>query len=119
MRRVVVLTGDHPQTADRLKTLLPGVDEIRAGLMPEEKAQVVRELQQAGHRVAVVGDGGKRPRLPLSARMWGLCMSGGTGLARESAGIVLLRDTLDGLVEVRRIAARAGAGCLTAASRPG
>lgn len=107
VRRVVVLTGDHPQTADRLKTLLPGVDEIRAGLMPEEKAQVVRELQQAGHRVAVVGDGVNDAPAFICADV-GLCMSGGTGLARESAGIVLLRDTLDGLVEVRRIAARAG-----------
>ncbi|MGE4292151.1 MAG: heavy metal translocating P-type ATPase [Desulfovibrio sp.] len=107
VRRIVVLTGDHPQTADRLKTLLPGVDEVRAGLMPEGKAQVVRELQQAGHRVAVVGDGVNDAPAFVCADV-GLCMSGGAGLARESAGIVLMRDTLDGLVEVRRIAARAG-----------
>jgi Cu2+-exporting ATPase len=107
VRRIVVLTGDHPQTAERLKTLMPGVDEIRAGLMPEDKAQVVRELQQAGYRVAVVGDGVNDAPAFVCADV-GLCMSGGAGLARESAGIVLMRDTLDGLVEVRRIAAHAG-----------
>jgi Cu2+-exporting ATPase len=105
-RRIVVLTGDHPQTAARLKERLAGVDEVRAGLMPEDKASVVRELRQAGHHVAVVGDGVNDAPAFVCADV-GLCMSGGAGLARESSGIVLLRDNLEGLVDVRRIARRA------------
>jgi len=107
VRKIVVLTGDHPETAVHLKAYLSGVDEVRAGLMPEDKAVVVRELQQAGYKVAVVGDGVNDAPAFVASDV-GVCMSKGTGLARESAQIVLMRDSLEGLVVARRIAERAG-----------
>lgn len=107
VKRVVVLTGDHPETAAHLLGQLQGVDEVRAGLMPEDKAGVVHDLKRDGSRVAVVGDGINDAPAFVAADV-GVCMSTGTGLARESAQIVLMRDGLEGLVQVRRIAQRAG-----------
>lgn len=107
VKRVVVLTGDHQETASQLAERVPDVDEIRAGLMPEDKAEAVRELQRAGAKVAVIGDGINDAPAFVAADV-GICMSRATGLARESAQIVLMHDRLDGLSHLRRIAERSG-----------
>ena len=56
VRRIVMLTGDHPDTAAAVAAEL-GIDDWRAEVMPDDKLEVVRALQRAGHIVAMVGDG--------------------------------------------------------------
>ncbi|WP_344869331.1 HAD-IC family P-type ATPase, partial [Amycolatopsis ultiminotia] len=56
VRRIVLLTGDHPETAQAVAAEL-GIAEFRAQVLPEDKQDVVRALQSEGHTVAVVGDG--------------------------------------------------------------
>lgn len=116
VQRVVLLTGDHEAAARAIFCSQIGAaapDEIQAGLSPEDKAQVVRQLRLAGARVAVVGDGINDAPALLAASV-GVCVAGDAlpgggvaGLTRDSACIVLLRPGLWGLVAVRDIAARA------------
>ncbi|SNS28311.1 Cu2+-exporting ATPase [Humidesulfovibrio mexicanus] len=102
--RIVVLTGDHRETA---LAVLKGfdVDEIRWELKPEDKADIVRELQSQGRKLAFAGDGVNDAPALLTADV-GVCMPGGADLARESAQVVLLEDNLLALVTARDIAAR-------------
>ncbi len=106
IKKMVMLTGDHEGTIQTFMQSLPRLDNIRAGLTPEQKAKVVGELQQEGYRVAVVGDG-VNDAPAFTAAQVGICMSRSTGLARESAQIVLDNDSLEGLVTARSMAKRA------------
>ncbi|SKA71336.1 Cu2+-exporting ATPase [Paucidesulfovibrio gracilis DSM 16080] len=105
VRKMVMLTGDHAATTRRLRERLPALDEVRAELTPDQKAAAVRSLQDQGWRVAVVGDG-VNDAPAFTAADVGVCMSRSTGLARESAHIVLDRDSLNGLVTARLYAQR-------------
>jgi Cu2+-exporting ATPase len=105
-RKIVILSGDHKQSVQALEKELPGVDEFQAQLLPEHKTQVIRDLQAQGYRVAVIGDGINDAPAFVAADV-GICMSTATGLARESAGVVLMRDNLKGLVILRKIGQRA------------
>ena len=103
--RIVMLTGDHPTTAAAVAAEL-GIDEWRAEALPEDKLASVRELQDAGHVVAVVGDG-INDAPALAAADIGIAMGlGGTDVAVEAADIALAGDDLRRLVDVRELGAR-------------
>jgi Cu2+-exporting ATPase len=106
VKRIVLLTGDHARTAEAFAARFPHVDEIRADLTPEQKAAEITALREAGYTVAMVGDGINDAPAFTAANV-GVCMSRSTGLARDSAQIVLSEDSLDGLAAVHLMARRA------------
>ncbi|CAL9361681.1 heavy metal translocating P-type ATPase [Streptomyces sp. enrichment culture] len=89
----VLLTGDNPRAAARLAAEA-GVEDVRAGLLPEEKVGAVRELETAGRKVMVVGDG-VNDAPALAAAHTGVAMGrAGSDLALETADAVIVRDEL-------------------------
>ncbi len=106
--RLVMLTGDHPHSAQAIADQLPELDQVHAGLRPEDKARLVRELRDQGLRTAFVGDGVNDSPALLEAEV-GICMPMAADLAREAAQVVLLRDDLQGLVFALSIARRTDA----------
>ncbi|MGN6097215.1 MAG: heavy metal translocating P-type ATPase [Bosea sp. (in: a-proteobacteria)] len=100
---VVMLTGDNAATAEAVAKAVGGLDEVHAGLKPEDKARVIRELQSAGHAVAMAGDG-INDAPALAAADVGLAMGTGTDVAIESAGITLTKGDLAAIVRARHLA---------------
>jgi manganese/zinc-transporting P-type ATPase C len=100
VRRIVMLTGDHPGTAAAIAAEL-GLTEWRAQVLPEDKQAVVRALKADGHTVAVVGDGtNDAPALALADI--GIAMGiSGTDVAVETADVALAGDDLRKLLELR------------------
>ncbi len=98
--RVVMLTGDARSTADAVALRL-NIDEVQAGLLPHQKAGAIRALQAQG-KVAMAGDG-INDAPALAAADVGIAMGSGTDVAMESAGIVLLRGDLRGIVRARNL----------------
>ncbi|AGC49137.1 copper-translocating P-type ATPase [Myxococcus stipitatus DSM 14675] len=92
---VVMLTGDHEGPASRVARKL-GIDRVFAGVLPEGKAHVVRTLQAEGRKVAMVGDGINDAPALAQADL-GVAMGTGTDVARDAAGVALLRSDLRGL----------------------
>ncbi|MFI7006022.1 heavy metal translocating P-type ATPase [Streptomyces sp. NPDC050145] len=89
----VLLTGDNPRAAGQLATGL-GITDVRAGLLPEDKVAAVRELERAGRRVLVVGDG-VNDAPALAAAHTGVAMGrAGSDLALDAADAVVVRDEL-------------------------
>ena len=106
IRRIVMLTGDHPDIARVVADEL-GIDEWRAEVMPEDKLEVVRELQNEGYVVGMVGDG-INDAPALAAADIGIAMGlAGTDVAVETADVALANDDLHGLLDVRDLGARA------------
>jgi Cu+-exporting ATPase len=100
----VMLTGDNERTA-RAVARQVGIAEYRAEVLPEDKARVVRELQEDGFRVAMVGDGiNDAPALMQSDL--GVAIGAGTDVAVDAADIVITGDSLGTLVEARELAGR-------------
>ncbi len=94
--KVVMLTGDHPTTANAVgKTL--GIDDVRAQLAPEDKHRIIEELRRSGAVVAMAGDG-INDAPALAAADVGIAMGTGTDVAIESAGITLVKGDLRGIV---------------------
>ena len=100
--RLIMATGDNERTAKAIGARL-GIDEIRADVLPEDKARIVRELQEAGRRVAMAGDGVNDAPALAQADV-GIAMGTGADVAIESAGITLVKGNLDGIVRARRLA---------------
>ncbi|NOS77542.1 MAG: heavy metal translocating P-type ATPase [Nitrospira sp.] len=99
--RLVMVTGDHQRTADAVATQL-GIDEVRAGVLPEQKGHIVRELKTGGRIVAMAGDGvNDAPALAIADV--GIAMGTGADVAMESAGMTLLKGDLQALVRARRL----------------
>src|SRR3546814_18059849 len=95
-------TGDDERTARAVGGRL-GIDEIRADVLPEEKARIVKELQAAGARVAMAGDGVNHAPALAQADV-GIAKGTGADVAIESAGVTLVKGDLNGMrSEVRRV----------------
>ena len=99
--RVVMMTGDSRRTAEAVGRKL-GIDEIRAEVLPEQKASAVKELQASGRRVAMAGDG-INDAPALAQAMVGIAMGTGADVAMESAAVTLLKGDLKGILRARRL----------------
>jgi len=97
----VLLTGDNERAAAHIADQV-GIDRVHAGVRPEAKATIVRELQQDGTRVAMVGDGINDAPALMQADV-GIAAGGGTDIAVESADIVLLRGEVGAVLQARDI----------------
>ena len=104
VRKIVMLTGDNPRTAAAVAREV-GVDDVRAGLRPEDKSRVITELGDGAH-VAMVGDG-VNDAPALAAASVGVAMgTAGSDVALETADVALMADDLSKLVEALRIGRR-------------
>jgi P-type Cu+ transporter len=98
---IVMLTGDRSQAAERVAKEL-GIAEFQAGVLPEQKAEVVRKLRSSGHIVAMAGDGINDAPV-LAAADVGIAMGTGADAAIESAAITLVKGDLRGIVRARKL----------------
>jgi Cu+-exporting ATPase len=99
--RIVMLTGDNEVTARAVAKRL-GIDEVVAGVLPDQKAEHIRRLQAEGHFVAMAGDG-VNDAPALAAAQVGIAMGTGSDVALESAGVTLVQGDLRALVRARRL----------------
>lgn len=100
--RLIMLTGDNEKTA-RAIAQEAGLDEVIAGVLPDGKAEAIRRLQQAGHKVAMIGDGINDAPALAQADV-GIAMGGGSDVAIETAAITLMRHDLHSVVDALAIA---------------
>ncbi len=99
--RIVMLTGDSETTARAVAQKL-GLDEVVAGVLPEQKAETVRAFQDAGRIVGMAGDGINDAPALAQAHV-GIAMGTGTDVAMESAGVTLVKGDLLGILRARRL----------------
>jgi Cu+-exporting ATPase len=102
--RLVMVTGDSAATAQAVARTL-GITEVRASVLPGEKADVVKRFQQEGRVVAVAGDGINDAPALAQAEV-GIAMGAGTDIAKETAGVTLVRGDLRGIAAARRLSHR-------------
>jgi Cu+-exporting ATPase len=93
--QIYMLTGDSPATAQAVAKSL-GLDRVIAGVLPDKKAQVIRQLQSQGHIVAMAGDGINDAPALAQANV-GIAMGTGTDIAIESASVTLVKGDLRGI----------------------
>lgn len=98
---VVMLSGDSRITAEAVGTAL-GIDRVEAEVLPQQKADVIKQLQEEGHIVAMAGDGINDAPALAQAHV-GIAMGSGTDVAMESAGVTLVQGDLRGIVRSRRL----------------
>jgi Cu+-exporting ATPase len=96
-----MLTGDSETTAKAVAGKL-GLDKVMAGVLPEQKADKVKALQQEGRQVAMAGDGVNDAPALAQAQV-GIAMGTGTDVAMESAGVTLVKGDLNGIVRARQL----------------
>jgi Cu+-exporting ATPase len=99
--RLVMMTGDNRTTAEAVARRL-GIEDVRAEVLPQDKAAVVEALRAEGRRVGMAGDG-VNDAPALAAADVGVAMGAGADVAIESAGVTLLKGDLQGLVKARRL----------------
>ena len=100
--RIIMATGDNERTARAIAASL-GIDEVRAGVLPEDKKALIDQLRREGHKIAMAGDG-VNDAPALAAADVGIAMGTGADVAMESAGITLLGGDLMGIVRARKLA---------------
>ena len=99
--RIVMLTGDSRTTANAVAGKL-AIDEVHAEVLPEQKAELVKQLQADGRFVAMAGDGINDAPALAQAQV-GVAMGAGTDVAIESAGVTLVKGDLRGIARARRL----------------
>jgi Cu+-exporting ATPase len=99
--RIVVVTGDRRATAMKVAREL-GIEEVEAEIQPQQKSEIVKRLRNQGRIVAMAGDG-INDAPALAAADVGIAMGTGTDVAIESAGIILVKGDLRGIVRARRL----------------
>ena len=99
--RLVMMTGDNRTTAEAVARQL-GIDDVRAEVLPQDKADVVEQLRAEGRIVAMAGDG-VNDAPALAAADVGVAMGAGSDVAIESAGVTLLSGDLQGIVRARHL----------------
>ena len=99
--RLVMLTGDSRTTAEAVARRL-GIEPVFAEVLPDQKVEVVRKLQDEGRFVAMAGDGINDAPALASAHV-GIAMGNGTDIAMESAGVTLVKGDLRGIVRARKL----------------
>jgi Cu+-exporting ATPase len=99
--RIVMLTGDNRTTAEAVARRL-GIDEVVADVLPEQKIEAVKRLQNEGRVVAMAGDGVNDAPALAQAHV-GIAMGTGTDVAIESAGVTLVKGDLRAIVRARRL----------------
>lgn len=102
--QVHMLTGDNEATA-RAVAAQVGIEHVTAGVAPTDKAAVVANLHEQGHRVAMVGDG-INDAPALAAADLGIAMGAGTDIAKEAGGIILVRDDIHGVPDALALSRR-------------
>ncbi len=102
--RPVLLTGDNESTAQAVAAVV-GIDEVYAGVLPQDKVDVVKRLQAEGRRVVMVGDG-VNDAAALAQSDLGLAMGTGTDAAIEAADLTLVRGDLRSVVDAIRLSRR-------------
>jgi Cu+-exporting ATPase len=99
--RITMLTGDSRTTAEAVGKKL-GLDDVVAEVLPDQKADVIKQLQSGGRIVAMAGDGINDAPALAQAEV-GVAMGTGTDVAMESAGVTLVKGDLRGIVRARRL----------------
>jgi len=99
--RLVMVTGDNEVTAHAVAATL-GLEQVRAGVLPARKREIVAELESCGAVVAMAGDG-INDAPALAEATVGIAMGTGTDVAMESAGITLVKGDLRAIVRARRL----------------
>jgi Cu+-exporting ATPase len=99
--RIVMLTGDNRIVAASLAKTL-GIEEFKAGVLPEGKLEIIRKLQGQGRVVAMAGDGINDAPALAQADV-GIAMGTGTDVAMESGGITLVKGDLTGILRARKL----------------
>jgi len=99
--KVVMLTGDNATTANAVAKNL-NIDKVHADVLPNEKAKVVKMLQEQGEIVAMAGDGINDAPALAQAHV-GIAMGTGTDVAMQSSGVTLIKGDLRGIVKARRL----------------
>jgi Cu+-exporting ATPase len=98
---IVMLTGDSRTTAEFVAKQL-GIDEVHAEVLPQQKEQVIAQLQSAGKKVAMAGDGTNDAPALARAHV-GVAMGTGTDIAIQSAAVTLVQGDLNGIVRARQL----------------
>ncbi len=98
---VVMMTGDNSVTADAVARKL-GIDKVFADVLPEQKAEKIKELQATGKIVAMAGDGVNDAPALAQAEV-GIAMGTGTDVAMESADVTLLKGDLRGILRAKKL----------------
>ncbi len=99
--KLIMVTGDNQVTAEAVAKKL-GIDEVRAGVLPEQKGEIIKELQSKGRHVAMAGDGvNDAPALAIANV--GIAMGTGTDVAMQSAGVTLVKGDLRGIAKARKL----------------
>jgi heavy metal translocating P-type ATPase len=102
VKNIIMLTGDTKEKAQIIAKQL-GIDEVRAELLPQDKAKIVKELMNDGKKVAFIGDGINDAPALISAHV-GISMSRGADIAKATADISLLKDDIAAVVEAKEYA---------------